>query len=80
VRRQILQTIGGFDPELSYNENSELAWRINAPATGSISIPSCGSMPPTTGLNRGVWRKTMHSLLRCLLLYLDLIPLAPARA
>jgi len=76
VRRQVLQTIRGFDPELSCNEDSELAWRIKRAGYRVDFDPKLRGYATDhrTGLNRGVWRKTMHSLLRCLLLYLDLMP------
>ncbi len=75
VRRQVLETIGGFDPKLSCNEDSEIAWRIKRAGYRVDFDPKLRVYATDhRRLNRGVWRKTMHSLVRCLLLYLDLIP------
>ncbi len=75
VRRQVLQAVGGFDPELRCNEDSELAWRIKRAGYRIEFDPKLRVYATDhRRLERGVWRKTLHSLLRCLLLYLDLMP------
>jgi hypothetical protein len=80
VRRQILQTIGGFNPELSYNENSELAWRIKRAGYRVDFDPKLRVYATDHWIeSRGVAQDDAFAL-GCLLLYLDLIPLALARA
>ena len=75
VRRRIVLDVGGFDPELVCNEDSELGWRIKR---SGHSIAFAPDLPVYATdhrrLERGVWRKTAHSVFRCLLLHYDLIP------
>lgn len=75
VRRSVVANVGGFDPELVCNEDSELVWRIKR--TGHrIAFASNLAVYATDHrrLERGILRKILHSFLRCGLLYLDLIP------
>lgn len=75
VRRHVLQAIGGFDQELRCNEDSELVWRVKRAGYRVDFDPElCVYANDHRRLHRGLWRKTLHSLLRCLLLYLDLLP------
>ncbi len=75
VRHEVLEAVGGFDLELTCNEDSELGWRIKR-AGYRIEFDPVLAVYCTDHrrLYRGTWRKTTHSLLRCLLLYLDVIP------
>ncbi|HHY56519.1 MAG TPA: glycosyltransferase [Chloroflexi bacterium] len=75
VRRRVFLAAGGFDPTLPCNEDSELGWRL---ARQNV----CVSFAPDLivyerdhrRLRRGALRKTIHSLVRCTLLYTDLLP------
>lgn len=75
VRRAVLNAVGGFDPALVCNEDSELGWRIRrddweirfAP---NLIVHACDHRRLEAGIARKVW----HTALRCLLLYFDLIP------
>jgi glycosyltransferase involved in cell wall biosynthesis len=75
VRREVVLAIGGFDPELVCNEDSELGWRIQR---GGYRIRFAKDLPVYATdhrrLERGVCRKTLHSVFRCVCLYFDLIP------
>lgn len=75
VRREVVLSAGGFDPELVCNEDSELGWRIRR---AGYRIAFAEDLPVFATdhrrLERGALRKTAHSVFRCLLLYFDLIP------
>jgi glycosyltransferase involved in cell wall biosynthesis len=75
VRREALIVAGGFDPELVCNEDSELVWRIKRAGYRTrfeSALPVYAR--DHRRLDGGVWRKTFHSVFRCLLLYWDMIP------
>ncbi len=70
VRRKALYDAGGFDRSLSCNEDSMLTWKVSR----------CGYRVPYYGdlvvyetdhrrLERGLVRKSMHSILRCIMLF-----------
>lgn len=75
VRRETLAAAGGFDLQLSVNEDTELGWRIKR---AGFKINFAPDLPVYTHdqrrLERGRARKTWHSLLRCTLLYTGLMP------
>lgn len=75
LRRRILFDVGGFDPQLICNEDSELVWRIKrAGFRTSFAVDAPVYATDHRRLERGLARKTAHSLLRCALLYADLLP------
>ncbi len=75
VHRDVFQAVGGFDLRLTCNEDSELAFRIRRKG-----FPVCYDRDLIVyerdhrRLRRGVMRKTVHTLARCALLYLGLMP------
>lgn len=73
-RRAFLQA-GGFDLRLTCNEDSELGWRIKREGYRITFAPDLVVYARDhRRLHLGLTRKTLHSLTRCLLLYLNLIP------
>lgn len=75
MRRQAFLNLGGFDLRLTCNEDSELGWRIKRGGyritfAPDLQVYACDHRR----LRLGLGRKTLHSLTRCLLLYLNLIP------
>lgn len=75
IRRQALLETGGFDTQLSCNEDSEVAWRLKRRGYRVTFAPELMVYARDhRRLQRGVARKTLHSLFRCTLLYLNLIP------
>lgn len=70
VRRDALLQVGGFDRRLSCNEDSELIWRLHR---HGYTIDYAGDLKvyefDHRRLDRGVLRKTVHSLTRCALLF-----------
>lgn len=77
VRRAVFQDVGGFDMRLTVNEDSELAWRIKrASYTVKFAPDLVVFCCDHRRLKRGVIRKTVHSLTRCMLLYSGLMPTA----
>ena len=77
MRRRVFQAIGGFDLDLTCNEDSEIAWRTKKQGyivhfASDLKVFARDHRR----LQRGVGRKTLHSLLRCTLLYLQLLPKA----
>ncbi len=75
VQRRAIAGAGGFDLQLVCNEDSELVWRIKR---AGYRIAFAGDLKVYASdhrrLQRGLWRKTAHSIVRCLLLYFDLMP------
>ncbi len=75
VKTNVLPQVGGFDPNLVCNEDSELVWRIKRSGFKTAYAPDLMVIATDhRRLQRGLWRKTLHSLFRCTLLYLNLIP------
>jgi GT2 family glycosyltransferase len=75
IRREVLSKAGGFDLELTCNEDSEIAWRIKRRGyrVGFGSDLRVYARDHRR-LHRGVAKKMFHSLGRCALLYLHLLP------
>jgi len=75
IRKGVVADVGGFDLHLVCNEDSELVWRIKR---NGHRVVFAADLPVYATdhrrLQRGMLRKTLHSMLRCSLLYLDLIP------
>ncbi len=75
VNRRAFMAVGGFDLRLTCNEDSELGWRVQR---GGYQIAFAPDLVVYARDHRrlrlGLVRKTLHSLTRCLLLYLNLIP------
>jgi len=75
VRRQVLLDAGGFDPTLTCNEDSEIAWRI---ARRGFQVALASNLVVYARDHRrlqlGAARKMLHSIARCTLLYLGLMP------
>jgi glycosyltransferase involved in cell wall biosynthesis len=75
IRRSVFWACGGFDLQLTVNEDSELGWRVKrAGHRVCYDRELVVYERDHRRLRRGVARKTVHSLARCLLLYLNLIP------
>jgi glycosyltransferase involved in cell wall biosynthesis len=75
VRRDAYFSCGGFNPVLLVNEDSELGWRLQR---CGFKIKYARNLTVYAHdhrrLYRGSLKKTLHSLLRCTLLYLNLMP------
>jgi glycosyltransferase involved in cell wall biosynthesis len=75
MRREAYHSSGGFDQELTCNEDSELAWRLDRMGYRSYFA---SDLVVYAGdhrrLERGIMKKTLHSITRCTALYFDLIP------
>jgi GT2 family glycosyltransferase len=75
VNKNMLTSVGGFDLQLTCNEDSELGWRIKRHGYRIAFAPDLAVIARDhRRLYRGVWRKTLHSITRCTLLYLNLMP------
>ncbi len=75
VRRSVFQKIGGFDLNLSVNEDSEIAWRIKRRGYDIAFAPDLLVYEHDhRRLRNGRWRKTAHSLIRCALLFTGFMP------
>lgn len=75
VRREALRAAGGFDLELTCNEDSELLWRVADSGHGVRFAPELRvHSTDDRRLARGSARKFLHSALRCALLYTELLP------
>lgn len=75
ITRHALFAAGGFDLRLSCNEDSELVWRVKwrgYPALFARDLVVYAR--DHRRLRRGRARKTMHSVIRCALLFSDLMP------
>lgn len=75
VRREALRAAGGFDLELSCNEDSEVLWRVADVGCGVRFVPDlCVLSRDDRRLARGSARKLLHSAARCILLHTELMP------
>jgi glycosyltransferase involved in cell wall biosynthesis len=75
VSATAFKAVGGFDCELSCNEDSELGWRLQRRGF-RVRYDSRLAVfaRDHRRLRRGVVAKTVHTLARCTLLYLGLLP------
>lgn len=75
VKRSVLLAGGGFDPDLYCNEDTELVWRLGR---AGYRIAFAEDLPVYAidhrRLARGQVRKTLHSFVRCFLIYFGLVP------
>jgi glycosyltransferase involved in cell wall biosynthesis len=75
VTAEAFAAVGGFDAALTCNEDSELGWRIARAGFEWHCDPRLVAFATDhRRLRRGVLRKTLHTVFRCSLLYLGLIP------
>jgi len=75
IRRETLMACGGFDLDLTVNEDSEVVWRIKKRGYRVCFAPELVVYERDhRRLHQGTLRKTLHSLVRCLLLFFDLLP------
>ncbi len=75
IRRDAFIASGGFDLRLSCNEDSEIAWRVKRHGYQSVFAPDLIVYASDhRRLRQGVARKTFHSLIRCSLLFSNLMP------
>lgn len=75
IRRQTLFAVGGFDLALNCNEDSEIVWRIKRHGYSVCHDPELIVYEiDHRRLQHGMLGKTLHSLLRNLLLYTGLMP------
>jgi glycosyltransferase involved in cell wall biosynthesis len=75
IRRDALESVGGFDLDLTCNEDSEVVWRLRR-AGYRVSFRKDLVVQATDHrrLEAGRLRKTLHSMTRCALLYTNLMP------
>jgi GT2 family glycosyltransferase len=77
ISRRAFRSVGGFDTGLACNEDSELMWRVKRSGFRVAFAPDLEVyVHDHRRLERGVGKKTLHSVLRCGLLYFDLMPKA----
>ncbi len=75
ISRHAFFAVGGFDSQLACNEDTELVWRVKRRGYPVLFVPELVVYAGDhRRLERGMLRKTMHSFIRCLLLYYNLIP------
>jgi GT2 family glycosyltransferase len=75
IRREAFFASGGFDLELTCNEDTEIVWRVRRAGYSVHFAPELKVYARDhRRLDRGVVRKTVHSLTRSLLLYFNLMP------
>jgi glycosyltransferase involved in cell wall biosynthesis len=75
IKRETYHAIGGFDLTLTVNEDSEIGWRLKRRGHRIAFNPAMKVYARDhRRLKRGRTQKTLHSLIRCALLYFNLIP------
>lgn len=75
IRRAAYFQVGGFDLVLRVNEDTEIGWRLKRAGCQVTFAPELVVYAHDhRRLRKGAWRKNLHSLLRCTLLYFNLIP------
>lgn len=74
-RRDALAAAGGFDTSQSCNEDSIVTWQVKR-AGYRVSFAGRLVVLETDHrrLERGAWKKSLHSIVRCMGLFWDLIP------
>ncbi len=78
IRRDAFRAVGGFDLDLTCNEDSEIAWRIQRQGYNVRFLPQLivYARDQRRLARQGQLGKLAHSTLRCLLLYTGLLPRA----
>jgi glycosyltransferase involved in cell wall biosynthesis len=75
ISRRVFKAVGGFDLRLACNEDSELAWHAKRSGYRVLFAPDLVVYARDhRRLHQGMVRKTLHSIIRCSLLYLNLMP------
>jgi len=75
ITKEAYEKSGGFDIELTCNEDSELAWRAKQSGHKALYDPKLIVYATDhRRLEMGMVRKTLHSITRCSLLYFNLLP------
>lgn len=75
VSKEAYLISGGFDTDLTCNEDSELAWRVKRCGFSTrFSMDLAVYATDHRRLKMGMIRKTLHSVTRCTALYFGLIP------
>jgi len=75
IQRRAFLATGGFDQTLSCNEDSEYGWRLARQKYAVRFAPDLIVYEHDhRRLERGVLQKTIHSIVRCSLLYTGLMP------
>ncbi len=81
VRRKVFQQVGGFDLQLSCNEDSELTWRIHRRGFGVRFEESLKVYENDhRRLDAGLFYKTLHSMLRCAWIFSGILGIAARRS
>lgn len=75
IRKRAFNAVGGFDMRLTCNEDSEIMWRVKR---RGLRVKFARDLEVYVHdhrrLERGVAKKSLHSLLRCGLLYFNVMP------
>ncbi len=75
INKSLYEKGGGFDTDLVCNEDSEIVWRLKELSFEIAFAPNLVVYATDhRRLYRGKIKKTIHSLVRCSLLYLDIMP------
>lgn len=75
ISQSAFRRCGGFDLRLTCNEDSEIAWRIKQFGFDVAFAPELVVYARDhRRLQKGTLQKTFHSIVRCSLLYLNLMP------
>lgn len=81
VRADALRLIGGFDTDLTVNEDSEMMYRLSKAGYRVVADPDLAVYAfDHRRLEKGWARKTLHGWVRCVLLFSGLMPRRLARA
>jgi GT2 family glycosyltransferase len=75
IKKSIYERGGGFDTELVCNDDSEIVWRLMEHEINVAFAPDLVVYATDhRRLHKGKLKKTIHSLARCSLLFLDIMP------
>lgn len=75
VKRRALLDAGGFDTSQTCNEDSILTWEVKRAGYQVALAPRLVVHEVDhRRLERGAWKKSLHSIARCMALYWDLLP------
>lgn len=75
IEKQVFDAVGGFDPLLWVNEDTEIGYRIKRAGYPIHFDPALSVLAfDHRRLKNGTLRKDLHTLARCLLIYLNWFP------
>lgn len=75
IRKEVLEAVDGFDMRLTCNEDTEVVWRIMRRSYPVVFVPDLKVYAyDHRRLDRGTIKKSIHSTLRCFMIFSGMFP------